>query len=349
MINRALLVYLVGCIFYCGIPIFLGLVDDSTLQHLIVVVAFAPAVIFVINRSSGDYFSWPETLLVRVYGFWFWLSIFVFLILSFSIYLQGGAEVGRNELFELRQSVLSPLAVLVVNIGMVSAALLASRERWRLVWLSGPLLFESLTQSRGFIITSIIAFYVAGGIPSRFVFLSFVPLVLISAARIEGVRDLESILSYIAAESINTGIGTALVSASDFEVSVSQGMRSFFALLPLVGSFVDLPSEAIQYNKYLQEMFEVYGLAFGVIGFAKFSSVFVIFVTIGSGAFCAFLLRLLGVPRTVLIVLSAGLLPMFYRWSPGEFYFLATRTAFIFWISLIVGSASLGVLVGAKK
>lgn len=339
MIWRAGMVYAAGGVFYCLLPLLLGLVEAQSYFRLVWVLLL-PTLFFVADNAKKA--VGRNGLGQRRYEvaleFWYWLSAAVLLFLCFSVYFRAGAAEGRNELFELRQSVLSSWAVVVINIGIVSAACLSLRNRWRLIWLILPLVFEVLTQSRSFIVAALISAYVVGIVPGRFFLLAPLPVVLVSISRMDGDFSIAGVSYYIAAESINTAVGSALVDFRDYAVTVEQALRPLLSLLPFAGGFLPIPSEAVQYNEYLKEAFDVYGLAFGLIGFAKFASIWVVLLTVSSGFLVLAFLRYLGVPAAFVLIQAATLIPMFFRWSPGEFFYLLGRISLIFWVSVALGA-----------
>lgn len=242
----------------------------------------------------------------------------------------GGASLNRADLFLIREEVLNPLIVLCLNLCIICSSILISRHPRYYFFLLLPIGMDVLTQGRAFILSSMIALVVFGRVSFRVVVLVFLVMIAVTALRIDGGVSVVAMLEYVAGESLNTAFGNGLVGVGDFSVGVAQGVRSIFSLFPFLGGLFNVESEAVAFNELTDRMYGYYGLAFGVLGFAKFSSWSVMFLAISSALLVFFILVKLGMPKALLSSVVVTLFPVYFRWSPAEYFYVVGRVGLIF-------------------
>lgn len=256
--------------------------------------------------------------------------------ISYLFYL-GANPFGpsRDELYYLREATQGSLQSLL---GFFAAALsglslrLASGRFVFFVCAALVIVLDVLTLSRGFILTVMLSFIIVGR-SFRLAFLIFLLSLAITLVRFVWSSDGSSfvdIVPYLFGESVNIFVGATAFDVADFSVSILQGARPILGAIPGLGRVLEVPSEALEYNVALRDAFGMYGHAFGIVGFAKFSSIFVILVfgfTSISGVFLIGVFRILD--PVVFIALLTACLVIFFRWSPGEAMTLFFRSAVV--------------------
>lgn len=328
MIRRLLILYFGLATFYVAAPVMLGFIAPGVAAGCLLLLLGTLLAIWpvaLIQARSCVNWSFKEALEVC-----YWASLAASVYISLTVLFSGVAGLSRNELFELRTRALNPTIVILLNLGMVSAALLSREAPSRMLWFSGPIFFEFLTQSRSFILAGLLVVLARGGMPKKYLAIAIAMLIGVSLSRMGGDLNVSDVLLYFFGESFNTALGSLLVDSDHFSVSYPQAMRPILAFFPFVGGLIGIDSEAVSYNHLLKEQFDVYGLAFGVVGYYKFSSVGVIVVGLLSGCGSLLLLRALGASSSFILLLCAAQLPMYFRWSPAEYFYLIARATIVF-------------------
>lgn len=331
MNSRFIQLLILHVLFYVALPSAIGLLlFDVTATALslcaVTAIGFYLTLLKVSEQRSSLIESKDVTeALLIVY----WLFLLICGAFSIHILVTTGfrpASIGRADLFAVRQSVLNPAAVILINLGIFCTALLAQEKRIYALGFLAPIIFEIITQSRGFIVASMFAAFMSGTLPKKYIFLGVAALTAVSISRMQEDLSGLGVLLYLAGESLNTSMGSLLINEGDFSVSVLQASRALFAFTPFLGGALGIESEAIQYNNLLLTEYDLYGMAFGVLGFSKFSTIGVLAVTVIVGLFSLKLLHFLGLNDKYIIIMSGALLPVFFRWSPAEYFYIVSRT-----------------------
>lgn len=334
MTSRASWITLILYLFYVVLPWLVGVLSQDAFIRAsgFVVLTFGAVSVFLLicRPSSGYSISDKWLRVISFVAFSSGLVVLASIILLLHRIGPGILSLGRGELFVIREEVLNPVMVLCINLCIISSAMMVSRCSIYYLTILLPIALDVLTQGRSFILSVIIALAVFGRVSIRVVVLLLIIMVAVTVIRIDGAGGVFSIFEYLAGESLNTAFGNGLFERGEFVVGFDQAVRSMFSLFPFIGGVFKVESEAVVFNQLIERVYGYYGLAFGVLGFAKFSSWLTMISAVFSAVFVFSLLVKLGLPKVLLFSVGVSLLPVYFRWSPAEYFYFVGRICLIF-------------------
>lgn len=335
MNKRSAFTFIALYFYYVCIPAIAGILS----ANIFVRATFFCVLVYLLYRlffniRSNDFFKVKGSWLFCLYVLYILSIVAVSGLILAVLFLYGDRvfSLTRSEVFEARQSLLTPITVIFVNVCIITSAILGAREDKYFLALVLPIFLDIITQSRGFILSSMLVVYCIGGVPKRYFIATVFSLLLVTIIRISGDLSIFKFVEYMLGESFNTALGNGLISESQFSVTALQAVRVVLSPFPYLGGFLGIESEAVSYNQLLEKMYGLYGLAFGVVGFVKFTPWNLLVLSIFS-AFLIFSFFLwLRLPRVILLAIFITMMPSLFRWSPAEYFYLVGRVSVIFMV-----------------
>lgn len=348
MVARSSILFLTLFALYCAIPFLFEVINLNLFINVSYYAIFTYITLaFGFLKSSKREFS--DEIVIKS------LKILNFSCASFCIYaiystgiIASNEDLIRENLFEIRESIVNQYITLSFNFLIVSSIILSKRNKNYLSFLVIPVIFDYITQGRSLIAMILVAIIFVGSIRPSALFILVALFISITFSRILENFPLYELtmgtaLEYLFAEPMNTALGTSLVEEGAYSISLSQGLRPLLAFFPFVGEAFVVPSEAMDFNYLLRDTRGVYGLAFGVLGFAKYSSLWVCVFSLVSAWISIRIFIILGLPRNLIAMVYVASMLSYFRWSPGESLFLAGR------MSLILAVLCLAVSMFSSK
>lgn len=332
----AMQVCAISIAFYILMPLLSGITKfdwDALTSTAILVIGYAAAWRLEFRRMKRSHAR--ELLISKSTSLLYILSCTVIAFVVVQIVASGATPLtmSRQQLFHAREAHAGQLVSLAAVFVGSTIGLFANRSGKRLALAGGILLlvYDGITLSRGDILVMTVSLYIFGENRKIFWYIA-ATLFAITALRVShlSIERFSLLTTYLGGESLNIATAVAAVPRSLFHVSWLQTLRPLASVFPLIGRVLEIKSEALEFNALFQTAFGYSGVAFGILGFAKFAGILksaVLSIQLCIISFMAGRLRLAG-PHIILALLT-GIWISYLRWGPGESISVFTKLLII--------------------